>query len=178
MFLKRLVIGLLWQLIEMYLFKEITLNKVILAKLILVIFIILKLRAVSAKKNAKLIKRGFWQWTLKKKCLSAPWAGASVPARRDVRGLVQALPRGAAPQMDQLPHGEGLQYLVFSVFVFAAEMDQPHPMWWIWQIPWRWNLQAGSCRRARNFTSDIKDSEIYTELLCQVIMSLPFLSFS
>ena len=30
MFLKRLVIGLLWQLIEMYLFKEITLNKVIL----------------------------------------------------------------------------------------------------------------------------------------------------
>ena len=59
MFLKRLVIGLLWQLIEMYLFKEITLNKVILAKLILVIFIILKLRAVSAKKNAKLIKRGF-----------------------------------------------------------------------------------------------------------------------
>ena len=59
MFLKRLVIGLLWQLIEMYLFKEITLNKVILAKLILVIFIILKLRAVSAKENAKLIKRGF-----------------------------------------------------------------------------------------------------------------------
>ena len=59
MFLKRLVIGLLWQLIEMYLFKEITLNKVILAKLILVIFIILKLRAVSAKKNVKLIKREF-----------------------------------------------------------------------------------------------------------------------
>ena len=56
-------------------------------------------------------------------------------------------------------------------------MDQPHPMWWLWQIPWRWNLQAGSCRRARNFTSDIKDSEIYTELLCQVITSLPSLSF-
>ena len=36
MFLKRLVIGLLWQLIEMYLFKEITLNKVIPAILILV----------------------------------------------------------------------------------------------------------------------------------------------
>ena len=34
MFLKRLVIGLLWQLIEMYLFKEITLNKVILVILI------------------------------------------------------------------------------------------------------------------------------------------------
>ena len=59
MFLKRLVIGLLWQLIEMYLFKEITLNKVIPAILILVIFIILKLRAVSAKENAKLIKREF-----------------------------------------------------------------------------------------------------------------------
>ena len=59
MFLKRLVIGLLWQLIEMYLFKEITLNKVIPAILILVIFIILKLRAVSAKKNVKLIKREF-----------------------------------------------------------------------------------------------------------------------
>ena len=36
MFLKRLVIGLLWQLIEMYLFKEITLNKVILVLLIIV----------------------------------------------------------------------------------------------------------------------------------------------
>ena len=36
MFLKRLVIGLLWQLIEMYLFKEITLNKVILVILIIV----------------------------------------------------------------------------------------------------------------------------------------------
>ena len=36
MFLKRLVIGLLWQLIEMYLFKEITLNKVILEILIIV----------------------------------------------------------------------------------------------------------------------------------------------
>ena len=31
-------------------------------------------------------------------------------------------------------------------------------------------LQAGCDRRARNFTSDIKDSEIYTELLCQVMM--------
>ena len=31
-------------------------------------------------------------------------------------------------------------------------------------------LQAGCDRRARNFTSDIKDSKIYTELLLQVLM--------
>ena len=31
-------------------------------------------------------------------------------------------------------------------------------------------LQAGCDRRARNFTSDIKDSEIYTEMLYQVLM--------
>ena len=52
MFLKRLVIGLLWQLIEMYLFKEITLNKVILVLLIIV-------KSDFGKKNAKLIKREF-----------------------------------------------------------------------------------------------------------------------
>ena len=30
------------------------------------------------------------------------------------------------------------------------------------------NFQAGSDRRANNFSGDIKDSEIYTELLAQV----------
>ena len=32
----------------------------------------------------------------------------------------------------------------------------------------RLNFQAGSSRRANNFSGDIKDSEIYTELLAQV----------
>ena len=32
----------------------------------------------------------------------------------------------------------------------------------------RLNFQAGSDRRANNFSGDIKDSEIYTELLAQV----------
>ena len=84
MFLKRLVIGLLWQLIEMYLFKEITLNKVIPAILILVIFIILKLRAVSPKKKCQIDhKRVLTMNSEEKMPLSTlSWCFCACPTRR------------------------------------------------------------------------------------------------
>jgi len=87
---KWLVIGLLWQLIEMYLFKEITLNK-----------------------HPELV--------------------------------LLCLPDETYEDLCKLSH----EALLLRWINYHME-------------------KAGSCRRARNFTGDIKDSEIYTELLCQI----------
>ena len=71
--------------------------------------------------------------------------------------------------MDQLPSGEG-EHGHDGDGDGDGDGDTDAILTWLVVLMIISELQAGCDRRARNFTSDIKDTKIYTELLYQVLM--------